>query len=266
VDIEFEKLINLQKLDKEITDVSLFLENIPSKIEEINKKIETSSQIVTLAKEKMTQNQKKRRDLEAEVKDIKEQISKYNRQLNEVKTNREYSILLKEIEEAKQKDNDMEEEIISEMLSADESEATQKARLKPGMRGFLDLLRQKGIKIALVTNNSQRSVSFLLEKFNLEFDCIISRESGLWKPSGAPFQAVLEKLGLEKEECCVVGDSHFDIKAAEETGIPNVFILNEDKEKFASMNAEVFSSVEELMKRIERLLEKGEIGGTLFRK
>lgn len=122
MDIEFEKLINLQKLDKEITDVSLFLENIPSKIEEINKKIETSSHIVTLAKEKMTQNQKKRRDLEATVKDIKEQISKYNRQLNEVKTNREYSILLKEIEEAKQKDNDMEEEIISEMLSADEIE------------------------------------------------------------------------------------------------------------------------------------------------
>ncbi len=122
MDIEFEKLINLQKLDKEITDVSLFLENIPSKIEEINKKIETSSQIVTLAKEKMIQNQKKRRDLEAAVKDIKEQISKYNRQLNEVKTNREYSILLKEIEEAKQKDNDMEEEIISEMLSADEIE------------------------------------------------------------------------------------------------------------------------------------------------
>jgi HAD superfamily hydrolase (TIGR01549 family) len=152
------------------------------------------------------------------------------------------------------------------VLEKHESEATQKARLKPGMRGFLDLLSQKGIKIALVTNNSQRSVSFLLEKFNLEFDCIISRESGLWKPSGAPFQAVLEKLGLEKEECCVVGDSHFDIKAAEETGIPNVFILNEDKEKFATMPAEVFSSVEELMKRIERLLEKGEIGETLSKK
>ena len=122
MDIEFEKLINLQKLDEEITDVSLFLENIPSTIEEINKKIETSFQIVTLAKEKMVQNQQKRRELEAAVKDIKEQISKYNRQLNEVKTNKEYSILLKEIEEAKQKDNDMEEEIISEMLSADEIE------------------------------------------------------------------------------------------------------------------------------------------------
>jgi predicted nucleic acid-binding Zn-ribbon protein len=122
VDIEFEKLIKLQKLDKEITDISLFLDNIPTQIKEINKKIEASSQIITLAKEKMDQNQKKRRDLEAEVKDIKEQVSKYNRQLNEVKTNREYSSLLKEIEEAKQKVNDKEEEIIGEMLSADEIE------------------------------------------------------------------------------------------------------------------------------------------------
>ena len=108
-----------------------------------------------------------------------------------------------------------------------------------------------------MTNNSGRSASFLLEKFNLEFDCVISRESGLWKPSGAPFQAVLERLRLEKEECCVVGDSHFDIKAAQEAGISNVFILNEDKERFASMPAEVFSSVEELIKRIQQLLEKG---------
>jgi HAD superfamily hydrolase (TIGR01549 family) len=144
------------------------------------------------------------------------------------------------------------------VLEKYEREATEKAQLKQGMRGFLGLLNQKGIKKALVTNNSQKNVSFLLEKFNLEFDCVISRESGLWKPSGAPFRAVLEKLELKEEDCCVVGDSHFDIKAAEEAGIPSVFILNEDKERFASMPAEVFSSVEELTERIERLSEKGE--------
>jgi HAD superfamily hydrolase (TIGR01509 family) len=141
------------------------------------------------------------------------------------------------------------------VLEKYERAATERARLKPGMRGFLGLLNQKGIKKTLVTNNSQKNVSFLLEKFKLEFDCVISRESGLWKPSGAPFRAVLEKLGLKKEECCVVGDSHFDIKAAQEAGITNVFILSEDKERFASMPAEVFGSVEELMKRIEQLLE-----------
>ena len=139
------------------------------------------------------------------------------------------------------------------VLEKYEEEATMKARLKRGMREFLDLLREKGIKKALVTNNSQKNASFLLKKFNLEFDCVISRESGLWKPSGAPFLAALKKLGLRKEECCVVGDSHFDVKAAEEAGIPYIFIVNEDKEIFSSMNAEVFSSIEALQERIEKI-------------
>ena len=142
------------------------------------------------------------------------------------------------------------------VLEKFEYEATQKAELKPGMREFLDALSKKGIKKALVTNNSQKSVSFLLKKFNLEFDYVISREKGLWKPSGAPFLAVMKELELSKEECCVVGDSHFDVRAAQEVGIPYIFILNEDKEMFNTLGAEVFSSVEALQTRIDELLDK----------
>ena len=132
MDINFDNLIHLQHLDAEIDKASLFLKNVPSQIEEIIKKIKISTQIVIKAKEKLAQNQKKRRDLEAEAQDIKPQISKYKRQLNEVKTNREYSFLLKEIEEAQKKIDALEEEIISEMLLADDIEeeikkAAQKA-------------------------------------------------------------------------------------------------------------------------------------------
>ena len=127
MDIDYEKLIHLQELDNEIISTALFLENVPLQIEKINKKKEDCSQILSQAKEKMTQNQKKRRDLEAEVKDTKEKVSKYNRQLNEVKTNIEYKSLLKEIEETQNKIDRLEEEIISEMLSADEIEEEIKA-------------------------------------------------------------------------------------------------------------------------------------------
>ena len=144
------------------------------------------------------------------------------------------------------------------VLEKYENEATQNARLKKGMREFLNFLSVHEVKKVLVTNNSQKNVSLLLKKFDLVFDCIISRESGLWKPSGAPFLDVLKKLELQREECCVVGDSHFDVKAANEAGIPLVFILNEDKERFASLNAEIFSSVYALKKRIDDLLEDGD--------
>ena len=140
------------------------------------------------------------------------------------------------------------------VLEKYEHEATEKATLKPGMREFLDSLSSRGVKKALVTNNSLKNTTYLLRKFKLEFDCVISRERGLWKPSGAPILAALEELGLRKEECCVVGDSHFDIRAAQEAGISFIFILSEDRERFDAMNAELFSSVGELQKRVEKLL------------
>ena len=122
MDIDFEKLIHLQKIDSEIRQITLFLESTPPLIEEIDKKIEESANRAALAKEKMAANQKKRRELEARVKDIRTQMAKYKRQLNEVKTNKEYTALLKEIESSEREIDHMEEEIISEMLAADDIE------------------------------------------------------------------------------------------------------------------------------------------------
>jgi predicted nucleic acid-binding Zn-ribbon protein len=122
VDVDFENLINLQRLDTEIRHLSALLDNIPAQIAEIDQTINASSQIVEQAKEKFALNQKKRKGLENEVNDIKEKISKYKIQLNQIKTNIEYTSLLKEIEEAQQKIDQLEEEIISLMLSSDDIE------------------------------------------------------------------------------------------------------------------------------------------------
>jgi predicted nucleic acid-binding Zn-ribbon protein len=120
VEIDFEKLIQLQQLDMEIRKLTLLLEDIPPQIEKIDRQIAESSQLATAAKEKMTGSQKKRRELESEVKDIKSQISKYKRQLNEVKTNKEYTALLKEIEESDKNVDRLEETFIAEMLIEDD--------------------------------------------------------------------------------------------------------------------------------------------------
>lgn len=120
MEIDFERLIQLQQLDMEIRELNLFLENIPPQIEEIDKKIEESALLSAAAKDKMTGSQKMRRELESEVKDIKSQIGKYKRQLNEVKTNKEYTALLKEIEESEKKVDRLEEAFISEMLLEDD--------------------------------------------------------------------------------------------------------------------------------------------------
>lgn len=142
------------------------------------------------------------------------------------------------------------------ILEKYEHEATLKATLKEGIPELLDFLEKKGIFKFLITNNSEKNVSFHLNKFDLHFDYILTRESGLWKPSGAPFIAALRAFNIGEDECCVIGDSEFDIKAALDAGISNIFILNPEKRKFASAQAEMFVSIEDIRKKIERLVRE----------
>jgi len=196
VDIEFNNLIQLQKLDKETMNISFFLENIPSQIDEISKKIESSSQIISQAKEKMIQNQKKRRDLEAEVKDIKENKSKYNRQLNDIKTNIEYSSLLKEIKEAQQKVDALEEEIISEMLAADEIEDEIKTANQKHIEAEQKLSKEKEILQQKKKESEAKKKELIQEKEKL-MPKIPAEQIGLYlkifkKNNGIPLSPVNE--------------------------------------------------------------------------
>jgi predicted nucleic acid-binding Zn-ribbon protein len=129
VDIDFDLIIELQRLDTEIHNAALVLEGIPRLLQDVDKRVQATTKLVADARDKMAQNQKKRRDLESEVKDLKVQIGKYKRQLNEVKTNKEYTSLLHEIEETQHKVDTLEESIIAEMLAADDIEEEIKASL-----------------------------------------------------------------------------------------------------------------------------------------
>jgi HAD superfamily hydrolase (TIGR01549 family) len=140
------------------------------------------------------------------------------------------------------------------ILEKYEEEATAQATLKEGMKSYLAFLKERNIKTALVTNNSRKNVDYLLGKFRLNFDLVLSREAGLWKPSGAPFLFVLEKLGIQRDQCCVVGDSHFDAKAAEEAGIKRIFILSREKENNFSPGVERVQTVMELEQKTSEIL------------
>ena len=130
MEIDFDLIIELQRLDSELREASLVLEGIPRLVQDVDKRVQATTKLVADAKDKMAQNQKKRRDLENDVKDMKGQVGKYKRQLNEVKTNKEYTALLHEIEETQQKVDTLEEAIIAEMLAADDVEEEIKAALR----------------------------------------------------------------------------------------------------------------------------------------
>jgi hydrogenase expression/formation protein HypE len=110
-------------------------------------------------------------------------------------------------------------------LESFEDEATDRARLQDGANELLELLAARDISTALVTNNSQRNTSRILDRFGLEFDVVLTRDSGLWKPSGAPVTEAVKRLGTVPERCLGVGDSHYDILAARAAGLAAVCLL-----------------------------------------
>jgi HAD superfamily hydrolase (TIGR01549 family) len=139
------------------------------------------------------------------------------------------------------------------VLERHEAEQTARSVLRDGMRELLDFLREKRVRTALVTNNSRKNTAYLLEKFGLVFDRVVTRENGLWKPSGAPFRAVLEAFGTSGEDCCVIGDTKFDILAALDAGIGPIFLLGDEPDRFAGFPVEVFPSLAQLKERLESL-------------
>jgi HAD superfamily hydrolase (TIGR01509 family) len=140
------------------------------------------------------------------------------------------------------------------ILERHEAEATRKGRLKRGIRPLLVFCSDHGLRTALVTNNSAANVRALLDRFLLSFDYVSSRESGLWKPSGAPLRAAMNALRLSPEECCAVGDSPFDVRAAEDAGIRRVFILAGRGTRAVVAGAKVFRSVSALQTEIATLI------------
>ncbi len=102
--------------------------------------------------------------------------------------------------------------------------ATESGSLKEGAKELVDFLRSKNIKTALVTNNSAFNTRYILEKYGLRFDFVLTRDSGLYKPGKEVIEFVLDKLHASKESALLIGDSDYDVKTARLSGIPLVIV------------------------------------------
>jgi HAD superfamily hydrolase (TIGR01549 family) len=126
-------------------------------------------------------------------------------------------------------------EALAQMASADrsraesillrhEDHAAAQSTLSPGCRELLAHLRGKRIPTALITRNSRRSVQIVLDRHNLSFDTIISREDGPFKPDPYPLKLACRTLQTSEPATWMVGDGQYDVEAALAAGIASVWI------------------------------------------
>jgi len=153
--------------------------------------------------------------------------------------------------------NGLEEPLRSERWSrllAFEHEATRAASLHAGASELLDLLHARGIRAALVTNNTDDNTRWLLERFGLEFDVVLTRDSGLWKPSADPIEAAMRRLGASPDRTLAVGDSIYDLDAARAAGCGLVCMVLEGRHRHGEHADLAFSDLHDLGRALELVL------------
>ncbi len=109
-----------------------------------------------------------------------------------------------------------------------ERRATGAAREMTGASELVAFLHERSLATALVTNNTAENTRFLLERFELAFDLVLTRDDGMWKPSGAPITEAVRRLGVPPAECLAVGDSLYDVTAAREAACGGVVVLHDE--------------------------------------
>lgn len=109
------------------------------------------------------------------------------------------------------------------------------ARIYPDTIDMLKALKEKKIKIAIVSNAPSNNVEPVLERFAMTeyFDGIfLSCEYGKLKTSGL-FEAALKKLKVKPQDALSVGDSiETDIKGAENAGIKGYLLDRNGRREF----------------------------------
>ena len=115
-------------------------------------------------------------------------------------------------------------------LEAAENEAASHSILNPGAAELLNYLRSNSLRLALITNNNRRAMTTVVEKFNLRFDLLLSREDGILKPAPDLILLALDKLGLSPQEACFIGDGLYDRMASREAGVPFIHLSHDPLE------------------------------------
>jgi len=189
VDVNLETLIHLQEIDTRIGRLEAEAARLPKEIAAVHAAVEDAKKEAEQAKSRLDAARKEQRAKEKDLEVVQAKRAKNEARLYEVKTNKEYSAVLVEIEEIKQEKARVEEEILvlmesQERLAADirEAEARFKQRESEGRSQEATLREQlRGIEVDLAAVRSERKelAAKLPANILADYDRILRARAGL---------------------------------------------------------------------------------------
>ena len=189
MDAQLRTLIDLQVVDTRIAGLEADAARLPKEIAAIHAAIEEARKHVEQTKGRLDSARKDQRAKEKDLEVVQAKRSKTEARLYEVKTNKEYSAVLTEIEEIKQEKARMEEEVLvlmeaQERLTSEIREAEARFKQREGEgRGQEATLKEqlRGIETDLAAVRTERKelAAQLPAPILADYDRILRARAGL---------------------------------------------------------------------------------------
>ncbi|MFE0629777.1 HAD family hydrolase [Streptomyces sp. NPDC058864] len=145
---------------------------------------------------------------------------------------------------------------LDQLLAEEEVTAAASAVMTEGLTPVVRSWREQGIRLGVVTNNTEAAVRVFLRAAGLleAFDGpIIGRpgDARLMKPSGHMLRLAMNRLGTSPEGCVFVGDSWRDARAARSVGMRFVGYSRDEERKRVELSSEGVGTVISHMAELE---------------
>jgi uncharacterized protein len=112
---ELRKLLKLQKIDIELSDLNKILCGYPAIMDEIKREYIAIEKKIKQIEDQREKAIKERKKWDIEIEDLNIKMSKYQLQLMDVKNNKEYTSMLNEIEILKKSRSELEDKLLEAM-------------------------------------------------------------------------------------------------------------------------------------------------------
>jgi uncharacterized protein len=116
---DLEKLVRLHQAESHLRQLDSEIAELPRLRQELEERLARDRARLDGARAALDESQKTRRQLETEVQDLEGKRSRYKGQLMDVKTNKEYTAMLHEIEGVEREISSREDRILEEMERAE---------------------------------------------------------------------------------------------------------------------------------------------------
>ena len=182
-------LAELQTLDSEIYQLNKEKEFLPGEIKVLQEEFEQKVKALSEYEGKLKTLQVKRKEKEIDLQSKENEVKKYQVQLYQIKTNKEYTALVREIESLKADNSVLEEEILKileeidairiEVAQKKEALAQEEKQFNLGKQKIEEQIKRVEEKIKELNSQREKVTPKLTPKALSHYERILKNRSGL---------------------------------------------------------------------------------------